>query len=139
MGNILNEVVRKDLIEKVISDQRLEGVEEARHVDTLRKIHPDADKTKSSSPELFWGAPGTARRPVGGKVRGSTDPIWRGPVGLCENFGFYSKMIAIGRFWIGEWLNLYCNIISLADAYCQGVGAELGGQGGDSCNGPGKR
>lgn len=106
MGSILNGVVRRGLI-KVPFEQKLEAVEGTRQADILRKISPDEGIicTKSPHRELFWQAPGTAKRPVGDQVRGSTGPVHMGPLGPCENFGFYSKMIAIGRFWTGEWLN----------------------------------
>ena len=141
MRSILNEVVRRRLIEKVQFEQKLEGVEGTRQADILRKISPDEGTicTKSPSHELFWQALGTARRPVGDQVRGSTGPVHMGPLGPCENFGFYSKMIAIGRFWTGEWLNWHFNAIRLAAVYWKGAGAEQGGQLGDDCNDPGKR
>ena len=64
--------------------------EQDRQIAILRKISPDVGPvyTKSPSCELFWQAPGTARRPARSQGRESTETVPRGPVDPYENFGF---------------------------------------------------
>lgn len=63
-------------------------------------------------------------RPAEDKVSGSAGPIHFGSAGPCKNFGFYSKMVSIGGFWTGGWLNLHFNMMALAALHWKGIGAE---------------